>query len=394
MRNVRASIGALVLLASWQLALPDSSAQPLISEIRIDQPGADVDEYLELTGPAEMDLSDYSYIVIGDGAEGSGVIEMALSLVGLAIPGDGYALLAEASFTLGPLPDLVASLNLENSDNVTHLLVSGSTATSGLDLDTDDDGSLDHTPWERMVDCVAILHASGSGDMTYCDTSVGPDGGVAPYHAYLDGGWQIGQRDPLAGIDTPGLPPAGLPVELTNLDWVVSRGEVILNWTSSGRCDCSTFRVRLLRDGSRDVVAEMDAKETKHTESDYVLPIYGLRPGLNLLDLMSVALDGTETSVRLLAISVPAADGFSLSNPYPSPTSGDFRFEVESYGNAPVDVTIYDAAGRVVKRVITGRDGIDTGATISSTLEAVAPGIYFLVAQTPGFRRVRKVVRV
>ncbi|MDX1741879.1 MAG: hypothetical protein R3178_11320, partial [Rhodothermales bacterium] len=84
------SIGMLaMMIQSWQLVLPGSAAQVRISEIRIDQPGTDVDEYIELSGPAGADLSAYSLIVIGDGAGGSGVVEAAVALEGLEIPGDG-----------------------------------------------------------------------------------------------------------------------------------------------------------------------------------------------------------------------------------------------------------------------------------------------------------------
>ena len=72
-------------------------------------------------------------LVIGDGnlIDSSGVIEYVLDLGLQTIPGDGFFLVAEATFTLGGVtPDLLASLNFENSDNVTHMLVTGFTGVS------------------------------------------------------------------------------------------------------------------------------------------------------------------------------------------------------------------------------------------------------------------------
>ena len=53
------------------LALP-LYGQIWISEIRIDQPGIDDDEYFEIcnSGMSAVDLSNYTYVVIGDGGGG------------------------------------------------------------------------------------------------------------------------------------------------------------------------------------------------------------------------------------------------------------------------------------------------------------------------------------
>jgi hypothetical protein len=51
-----------------------------LSEIRIDQPSTDNDEYFELTGPASTSLDGLTYLVIGDGTTGSGTIEAVVDL--------------------------------------------------------------------------------------------------------------------------------------------------------------------------------------------------------------------------------------------------------------------------------------------------------------------------
>lgn len=175
-----------------------------ISEIRIDQPGTDNDEYVELAGPVGTVLDGLTYIVIGDGTGGSGVIESVTPLVG-TISASGYFVVAEGSFTLG-VADQTATLDFENSDNVTHLLVSGFSGAKDDDLDTDDDGILDTTPWTGIVDCIALVESVGSGEQIYCADTVGPDGNFVPGHVYdcSNLGWQIGIFDPVGGIDTPG----------------------------------------------------------------------------------------------------------------------------------------------------------------------------------------------
>lgn len=174
-----------------------------ISEIRIDQFGNDDDEYFELAGnPGDL-VDGLTYIVIGDGTGGSGVIESVTALTG-AIPASGYFVCAESTFTIG-VADQTASLNFENSDNVTHLVVEGFSGVSGDDLDTDDDGVLDVTPWNSIIDCVGLVETVGSGDLIYCVDTVGPDGSFVPAHVFdCSGTWNIGNIDIAANTDTPG----------------------------------------------------------------------------------------------------------------------------------------------------------------------------------------------
>jgi hypothetical protein len=167
-----------------------------LNEIRIDQPSDDNDEYFELAGPASASLDGFTYLVIGDGATGSGTIEAVVDLTGSAIPASGFFVAAEATFSLATA-DLTTSLNFENSDNVTHLLVANFSGSDGDDLDTDDDGVLDVTPWDEILGCLALVETVGSGDMVYCDATVGPDGTFVPGHVFAcPEGWRTGPSFP------------------------------------------------------------------------------------------------------------------------------------------------------------------------------------------------------
>lgn len=163
-----------------------------INEIRIDQPGSDADEYVELLGLAGDDLDGLTYLVIGDGTNGDGTIEAVVDLAGQVIPADSTFLMGESTMTLAT-PDFVTSLNFENSDNVTHLIALGFTGAVGDDLDTDDDGVLDVLPWLVVVDAISLVESVGSGDQYYASSlftplgtavDVGPDGSFVPAHVY------------------------------------------------------------------------------------------------------------------------------------------------------------------------------------------------------------------
>jgi len=207
-RLLRSSL--IVTVGLLMLVIPlmaQAQTDPTISEIRIDQPSTDNDEYIELAGEPGTTLDGLTYLVIGDGTGGSGVIESVIDLSGMVIPASGYFVAAESFFGLG-VADLVTTINFENGDNVTHMLVEGFTGADGDDLDTNDDGVLDSTPWAAVLDKIALIEEEnppGGTEFHYGPPTVGPDGSYVPAHAYYcEGEWNIGAYDPAGGDDTPG----------------------------------------------------------------------------------------------------------------------------------------------------------------------------------------------
>lgn len=216
----------LFTLAALLLA-PAVAAQAIrINEIRIDQPSTDNDEYFEISGPAGTSLAGYTYLVIGDASSsaalGDGPIEYVFTFPATAvIPADGILLVGGGDdgdgIALGVTADISEDPNFENNDNVTHVLVTGFTGANGDDLDTNDDGTLDVTPWATVVDAIALVanrDVPASGERFYGaalgGTDLGPSAsGFVPAHVYRDGAsgtWRIDENgfDPATGNDTPG----------------------------------------------------------------------------------------------------------------------------------------------------------------------------------------------
>ncbi|MBU3729171.1 MAG: hypothetical protein FGM37_07995 [Phycisphaerales bacterium] len=196
-----------------------------ISEVRLDMPSTDTHEFVEVTGPAGQAL-DVTIVIIGDGTVGSGVVERARSLVGITMPSDGTLLVGNPAVT----PDVGngggtggADLTtdwIENNDNITILLVRGWTGSVNADLDTNDDGTFDVTPWTEIVDSIAVLLSATTPpvgtEYAYGTNRIGPDGNVAPRHVWRctdTGCWNIGLFDRIlnaaAGNETPGTTNAG-----------------------------------------------------------------------------------------------------------------------------------------------------------------------------------------
>jgi MYXO-CTERM domain-containing protein len=215
-RSVGLAFGLLGASASGSAM---AGSPTLLTEIRVDQPGTDNDEFFEIAGSPGFNFNEISLVVIGDGSGGSGVIDEIVDLTGLVMPLAGFVVIAESTFTLGDV-DLEVVMNFENGDNMTFLLVEGVTAAVGDDLDTNDDGVLDSEPWKLLLDLVAFSEPENPSGGIYhygppalcaegedCAT-VGPDGTFFPGAAArcddLTGPWVITPFDVTLGGDTPG----------------------------------------------------------------------------------------------------------------------------------------------------------------------------------------------
>jgi hypothetical protein len=144
--------------------------QVLISEIRIDHPGAaagltDREEFVELVGPPGTSLDNLSYVVVGDTLpEGgnSGMIEKVLHLHDQVIGPSGRFVMAQHNFTPDN-EDYTLTIDFEDGGTVTHLLVANLAGASvGTEIDTQHDGFVDLEPWGQVLDALAIVDPDDS----------------------------------------------------------------------------------------------------------------------------------------------------------------------------------------------------------------------------------------
>jgi hypothetical protein len=143
-------------------------ADPVINEFVANHTGSDTHEFVEVFGDPDTDYSTYTVLQLeGDSSSGSpaGVID---SVIGVGT--------SDASgFWVTPY----LANELENG-TMTLLLVESFSGSDGDDLDTNDDGSFDATPWTRLVDAVAIADGGGS-DVVYSAVVFGPNFDGTPF---------------------------------------------------------------------------------------------------------------------------------------------------------------------------------------------------------------------
>jgi hypothetical protein len=197
-----------------------------LSEIRGDQSGADTDEYFEISGDPYASLNGWWFLAIGDsGTDTGGVIEMAVNLSAYSLGANGYFVGHESTFGTGVFQGQSLtvhpkaahatigsgdSLNFENLDNVTYMLVRGFAGSVGTDLDTNNDGVFDVLWWTDLADSVSFISLT-STDLFYSTNTVGPVSytGTAgmPAHAWWSGSsWEAGLFSSWE-LDTPGQGP-------------------------------------------------------------------------------------------------------------------------------------------------------------------------------------------
>jgi predicted extracellular nuclease len=128
---------------------------PVINEFVFNHTGTDTEAFIEVFGDPSSDYSGFTVLEIEGDGSGAGTIDAVLTLG--TTDGSGFW------------------TDDEDAENgtVTLLLVEGFTGSAGSDLDTDNDGVLNATPWTRIVDDVAV-DDGGSSDHTYAGTVLTP----------------------------------------------------------------------------------------------------------------------------------------------------------------------------------------------------------------------------
>ncbi len=131
-----------VLIACLALLTCSVGSAQVINEFLANHTGTDNYEYVEIFGLPNTSYSNLTILQIeGDTADGPGTLDSAIP-VGTT-DGNGY-------WWTGYLSNEI------HNDNMSLLLVDGFSGTVGDDLDTDNDGILDVTPWTQLVDEVGI----------------------------------------------------------------------------------------------------------------------------------------------------------------------------------------------------------------------------------------------
>lgn len=183
MKRFPTSLAAAALLAGA------AQAQVSITEIHFNPPGTDdLEEAIELQGPANFDLSGWSIVVIEGDGTATGVVDQSISLTGQTLGSNGLLLIRASNNVTLPGPDANTNIwvnnftpDIENGSN-TYLLGFGTAPAVGTDLDTPNLGTLNAGALSgfTVVDGIAVLENDGVNNFGYAD-----DLGLPTYGQFL-----------------------------------------------------------------------------------------------------------------------------------------------------------------------------------------------------------------
>ena len=161
-----ALIAALAFFLSHPGSVParaeNGASDPVINEFVVDHTGTDTHEFIEIYGDPNTDYSNYWILEIeGDSGSSTGQIDDNMIQVGVTDANGFWS----TGFDPGGANDF------ENG-NITLLLVSGFTGSTGDDIDTNDDGVIDATFWTAIVDDVAV--DDNNGGQVYSTANLTP----------------------------------------------------------------------------------------------------------------------------------------------------------------------------------------------------------------------------
>ncbi|MBL8802609.1 MAG: hypothetical protein JNN27_11470 [Planctomycetes bacterium] len=195
-RSVLGGISAVALSAV-------SQAQIKLNEIYASHSGTDLQEFIELKGPAGASLDNYVVCIVeGEGQLGNqGQLDRAWDLTGFSIPTDGYFVLgvsgvAARDFTIVGSGSSGAADAIENGTETFYLIDAGSNANVlaiqaliGTDVDSDNDGITTLPTLGTIVDIVGLADGgitSATPPETIFDgaTVTGPDSSFLPAGIY------------------------------------------------------------------------------------------------------------------------------------------------------------------------------------------------------------------
>jgi hypothetical protein len=339
----------LLLLSSFVFTLSCLSAQIVISELHYDNVGSDVNEAIELTGPAGTDLTDYQ-VVFYNGSNGNSYE---------TLNGTDFSpvVLADQLNGFGTAVALVSGIQNGSPDGVALIAPNGTVLEF---LSYEGDFTANNGPAAGMMSTDIGASEGGSASAT---------GSVSNNGA----GWQL--VDPATfGQPDPGLV-AFLPVTLTSLTATSTPKSTMVRWTTGSESANDFFAVERSLDGRVfQELGRLAGRGTSNSAVTYEFEDNAPVNGNSYYRLRQVDFDGTTTFSDFVLVQ---REGLGLSA-YPNPVANRLFLGGATEGEA----TITDMNGRTLRMVPLTGDGIDV-----SNLRA---GTYLLrVATATGVETVR-----
>ncbi|GAB5519161.1 MAG: hypothetical protein RhofKO_14120 [Rhodothermales bacterium] len=181
---------------------------------------------------------------------------------------------------------------------------------------------------------------------------------------------------------------AELPVELTAFEAVVDQRAVVLTWQTATETNNAGFHVELRpivseANGQPDVTPWRDVQfvqghGTTLEAQRYQARLDDLTAGSYRVRLRQVDFDGTFDYSPEIEVTLEMAESFVLSPAYPNPFNPSAQFTLQVREAQQAEIMVYDASGRQVAQVFSGRLSSGTAHVFRLEASGWASGLYVI----------------
>ncbi len=344
-------ISTLLLCAITFLLSLNSNAQVVISEFHYDNTGADVNEQIEIFGPAGTDLTGWS-IVLYNGTPASAVSYATLPLSGTipnqcTIGGNNYGVVT------------VAAAGLQNGASDGMALVNG----GGTAL--------------ALISYEGVFTATNGPaiGLTSVDIGVSEDGtGTATGSIQRNStgnSWTVAPAINTFGACNPGF--AVLPISFKSFSAKKNSNTISLNWLAASTDNASYFAVEKSTNGN--TYTTLTKVNALTGENNYSFTDNSAAAGNAFYRIKLVDADGSLKFSNVLRVKA-GGKTFSLNSIYPTVVSSVVNLQISSDKKEIASLEIMDINGRLLQRqTLALSDGI---ATYPVNVSSLATGSYLV----------------
>lgn len=179
-----------------------------------------------------------------------------------------------------------------------------------------------------------------------------------------------------------------LPVELLSFAGEIKDGVVILNWSTATELNNDFFEIERSHDGvSFSKIGQVDGNGTTQTVTDYVFEDRVPFTGISFYRLKQVDFDGVFEYSFVISVNNETILGLDVLLA-PNPTTTDnIQFRLITDDQIPVDVGIYDLAGKVLYEAKHSLNQSEALIRLQESIQ-LKSGIYLLKVVQGEYERV------
>jgi Secretion system C-terminal sorting domain len=388
-----------------------SNAQ-IIRSVLFNPPGTDDGkEYVEVFHTASTALTNVWLLEIdGDGVNGN--INSAINLSSYSTGSNGLLLIRDNTSVINPAPSAATNVvvfnftpDLQNGTS-TFALVTNFTGAIGDDLDVNNDGTLNNTPWTTALSAVSVSDG-GATDDQYADDLGGvnlPDittflaGGIVLYSGTyyavdvsgtspgpyaVDAAWDAsGTRSSAVELLnlTPGNTSSPLPISLISFSgYKVGRNNK-LHWITASESNNRDFAIQRSLDGINyttiGIVNSLAIGGNSNADLFYTYTDNMTGTAKQYYRLLQTDLNNTSKYSNIIVVKGEKAPTLSVDGLYPNPAGNYINLAINTPAKNKVTISVINISGKILNSQIAILEpGVNT---VQLTTNRLASGNYLV----------------